>query len=279
MKNIKQTSIMTLLLVLLLSTNAFAESKGNTLEEVLKNAAEKETKDKNTAKQEWYLRLIAEEPLQRLKDKGNVLGHLNDSNNSKDSHDLLELAPFGSRYLTIVFPHPEWGENAGNYTSDYHHPDAYNADEWLFEVRTSAVNSDITLRWEGLYVLSNEWKQKKPKKREQLVVDSMVERMWLEDVDTGERINAVVDNTLQTYTFNMNGKSVKSFRWGLGEYKTVNKNKALAKLRKAQREEIKKQREEERKERIEQIKQGLIELNNADGIGAPQLPIVAKKTF
>lgn len=206
MKTIKLTSILALLAMMLLSTNAFAEKK-----------------DKNTVEQEWYLRLTAEVPSQNMKDRGNVLGHLYDSTIIKDSNDLVEMAPFGDNYLTIVFPHPEWGEDAGDYTSDYHHPDAYKADEWIFEVRSSAVNSDVKLYWEGLNVLSTTFDGQTLKRKEELVINTLLQRMWLEDITTGERIEAVIDNTLQSYTFNMQGSDVRVFRWGLGEYTKIKK--------------------------------------------------------
>ncbi|WP_415407101.1 hypothetical protein ACLHDG_00840 [Sulfurovum sp. CS9] len=185
----------------MLGTNAFAEKKEST-----------------TVEQEWYMRLIAEVPSEQMRDRGNVLGQLYDSSAGKDSHDLIELAPFGEIYLTIVFPHPEWGDDAGDYSSDYHHPDAYNEDEWIFQVKTSATNSDVTLRWEGLNVVSTSWGGKKPKKKEELVIDSFLERMWVEDTATGEKMPVVVDGKLQTYTFNMNGSNVREFRWGIGTY-------------------------------------------------------------
>ena len=199
--NIHWTLTLLFASLMVLGTNAFAAKKEST-----------------PVEQEWYMRLIAEVPSQQMRDRGNVLGQLYDSSAGKDSHDLIELAPFGEIYLTIVFPHPEWGDDAGDYSSDYHNPDAYNADEWIFHVKTSATNSDVTLRWEGLNVVSTSFGGKKPKKKEELVIDSFLDRMWVEDTATGERIPVVVDGELQTYTFNMNGSSVREFRWGIGEY-------------------------------------------------------------
>ena len=102
---------------------------------------------------EWYVRLIAEVPSKNMKDRGNVIGQLYESNASKDSHDLMELAPFGANYLTIVFPHPEWGADAGDYTSDYHSRENYRNDMWEFEVRTSATYDDVTLTWDKVKLL------------------------------------------------------------------------------------------------------------------------------
>lgn len=161
---------------------------------------------------EWYTRVIAEIPSENMKDEGNVLGQLKDSTNGYDSHDLFEMAPFGGRYLTIVFPHQEWENKAGDYTSDYHSMDTDINDEWTFKVKTSAVNSNVTLRWEGLHVLATEGT------KESLVKDEFFEKMWVEDTFTGEQIPVVVNGELQNYTFNMNGQNTREFRWGIGEY-------------------------------------------------------------
>ena len=70
---------------------------------------------------EWYVRLIAQTPADNLLDRNNVLGQLFDSVDGYDSHDLKELPPFASPYLTIVFPHvDDWVGHEDNYSSDYH---------------------------------------------------------------------------------------------------------------------------------------------------------------
>ena len=172
---------------------------------------------------EWYARLIAEIPSENMKDQGNVLGQLKDSSNTHDSHDLIEMAPFGNRFLTIVFPHSEWEERPGNYTSDFHSIDTDVNDEWVFQVRTSAVNSDVTIRWEGLYVLASEGTE------EQLVKDEFFAKMWVEDTLTAEQIPVIINGELQNYTFNMNGQNTREFRWGIGEYvKSDTSNKVIS---------------------------------------------------
>lgn len=93
----------------------------------------------------WYLRLIAEAGA--LRDEGNVLGRLPDSAAGYDRHDLPELAPFGSRFLSIVFPHPEWGARAGDYTSDFRSLNGRGAPRWDFDVLSGDVD-EVTLRWQ-----------------------------------------------------------------------------------------------------------------------------------
>ena len=136
----------------------------------------------------WFIRLVVESG--GLRDDANVFGQLADSVVGYDAHDLEELAPFGDSFLTVVFPHPDWGAQAGDYASDYHPlRSASVPDEWRFEVRSSNPESVVTLRWEG------------PASR---LLGSI-----LIDVESGQRI---VPQTDGRYTFAMSGSS-RSFRW------------------------------------------------------------------
>lgn len=98
----------------------------------------------------WFMRLIAESG--DLRDGGNVLGELAESRDGYDLHDLDERPPFGEPYLTIVFPHPDWAEWAGDYTTDFR---ALNLDSeaepnrWQLEVRSSDPTAPVTLSWQG----------------------------------------------------------------------------------------------------------------------------------
>ncbi|MCP4660924.1 MAG: hypothetical protein GY856_36445 [bacterium] len=97
--------------------------------------------------QVWWLRLTVEaDP--NLEDPGNLLGRLSDSLDDYDYHDLPEMPPFGTPYLTIVFPHPEWEDYPGDYTSDYREARPGAGGTWDFEVR-SDVAREITLLWDG----------------------------------------------------------------------------------------------------------------------------------
>lgn len=136
----------------------------------------------------WYVRLIAESG--KLRDAGNVLGQLSDSAKKYDSHDLIELAPFGSDYLSIVFRHENWGERSGDYTSDFHRLGNSNrADTWRFDVLTSEPGAEVTLTWEGDH--------------EQLRSAELVNRV------TGERIQVMPGGS---YTFISSGE-YHPFSW------------------------------------------------------------------
>ena len=128
-----------------------------------------------TAEQAWYVRLIAEEPTLGLRDRNSVLGQLADGAVGYDPHDLPELAPFGAPFLTVVFPHPDWGPRAGDYASDYRPNQTPPGSglppaTWRFEVRADRAGYQLRLRWEG--------------------PAAVLERSTLLDEDTGARYPA-----------------------------------------------------------------------------------------
>lgn len=143
---------------------------------------------------EWYVRLIATAP-GNLQDKGNVLGQLENASLDYDVNDLEELEPFAAPFLTIVFPHPEWGIWTSDFTSDYHPVSGDQPDEWVFEVR-SDVARQVTLSWQG---------KQAPLRRMQLV-----------DLADGTVTSALEDGALQSYTLNMKG-TTHQLKWVLLE--------------------------------------------------------------
>lgn len=84
-----------------------------------------------------------------MRDRNNVLGQLEDAAVGYDRHDLPELKPSYSPYLTIVFPHADWGIKAGDYASDFRPTNKGKpAASWRFEVRGDVART-VLLRWEG----------------------------------------------------------------------------------------------------------------------------------
>jgi len=172
---------------------------------------------------EWYLRLIVAVPEEGLLDKGNVLGQLNDSIDGPDSHDLIELAPFTAPYLTLIFPHPSWPEQ-GNYGSDFHDTNYDASDQWVFQVLSDDSSRDVILYWNPVMIVErNEAPQPGEKgwsHSPQLDNEtSLINRMWLEDTDTGDIIRAVEVGEFQQYQFNMEGSTTRNFRWVLDDKK------------------------------------------------------------
>ncbi len=139
----------------------------------------------------WVVRLIAE--ADGLRDAGNLLGQLDGSLDGRDLHDLVELSPFAAPYLTVVFPQPDWGDQAGDYATDFHARKRRSArDSWVFEVRASPEVEQVTLSWEG------------PRRK--------VARLRLRDETAGRR---VVMRPGGSYTFTMDG-SPRVFTCRLG---------------------------------------------------------------
>ena len=169
-----------------LRTPATAGNCGAPAETLSQAVAFRKSNNKKTTAN-WFVRLIAESG--DLRDSHNVLGQLSDSVQGHDSHDLFELSPFGNSYLSIVFPHLDWGDRSGDYTSDFRSLQSKIKDEWYFEVLSSDPGATVTLTWEG--------------------EESLLGKAFLVDAETGKRFLVKRD---ESYTFRMEG-SRKGFWW------------------------------------------------------------------
>ena len=138
----------------------------------------------------WYVRVIVESG--DFKDSGNVLGQLPDSMDGQDKHDLEELEPFGDSYLTVIFPHEEWGGDAWGYTSDYHASSRNPQGEWTFAVLSSIDVSEVSLRLQG--------------------PDSILRKAKLRDLETGKQVKF----SEGVYTFNAS-PGIRYFSFQVGK--------------------------------------------------------------
>ncbi len=167
-------------------------------------------------RQTWYIRLSAEVPSENLADKVNVLGRITDGSAGYDRHDLRELKPQmgSSSYLTLLFPHPGW-EKGENYASDYHGLENVSQDSWTFVIRTDNTNRDVTLSWDGAYLFDlepdSDGNLRYVKHRDEN--STYTNAMYLVDVDNNTSVKAMQDGQLQSYTFNMEGKTERTFQW------------------------------------------------------------------
>ena len=121
----------------------------------------------------------------------------------KDTHDLKELNPFSSPYLSVVFHQPDWGSEAGSYSSDYRGMDESDA-VWAFEVRSDDVNREVTLSWDG-------------SDRNKLLQSILIDEQTGEEIriaEMGISGSGFIIAPLN-YVFNMGGESVRHFRWAL----------------------------------------------------------------
>ena len=58
------------------------------------------------------------------------------------------MAPLAKPYLTVMFPHPDWGPQAGDYGADFR-PALGKPQDWTFEVRADPLGGKVFLSWEG----------------------------------------------------------------------------------------------------------------------------------
>ena len=108
--------------------------------------AGKASKSKTKVK-DWFVRLSAESG--RYKDKGNAFGQLKDSSNGQDSHDLEEMPPISSTYLTILYDNPEFEPSNWGYSTDLRALTKRPGGEWNMSVRASQDIETVTLKWKG----------------------------------------------------------------------------------------------------------------------------------
>lgn len=183
------------------------QATDETQDEFIKEAVV-ETKPSN-----WYIRLVAEDPARAMKAGDTQLGELEVSD-AVEKHTLKALSPFGGSYLDIVFGDPA-GVDAGDYKVNFHNYDESVEDRWSFTVRTDDVDADILVSWRGLYVLTPyiDDQDRQRYKEYRSTTNPLIKNMKLIDVSTGDEIAAAVDGEIQTYSFNMDGQSERTFEW------------------------------------------------------------------
>lgn len=173
----------------------------------------------NTVNQtkEWKIQLVVEDTAAGLKNSGSYLGQRTSAEDGKDQYDLKVLGgSFSGQYLSVIFPIDGSGKG---YNSDYHRSSETRYDSWTFIVKTNDPDSTITVGWKGLYALfpTRDEQNRIVYERELRENDNLLNHMQLVDAETNETVPAFVDNKLQSYTFNMDGKTERAFRWELLE--------------------------------------------------------------
>ncbi|MGR0482420.1 MAG: hypothetical protein ACTFAL_13735 [Candidatus Electronema sp. V4] len=158
----------------------------------------------SAAAADWHVRLTVtapDDPSPIRMDSSNVFGRLHDSVDGLDSHDLGELPPpagsMGDRYLSIVFPHPEWNGSYESYASDFRAPVAEETqgDNWKFEVRTRTPGIRTVVSWEegaGNPI-------------------AILPRSWIKDAVSGAVV--VADTSLNTSFTISDTKTVNAYIW------------------------------------------------------------------
>lgn len=151
---------------------------------------------------EWYVSLRVDEPATGYKDHNSVIGQLLTAQNGYDPRDLVELAPFGKPFMTLVFPHPEWGPKAGDYASDFRSAQKLNARgrsvpglpaaDWTFQIRADRPDTPVILRWEGPPAVLN---------RSQLIDPTVRKPIKLKDYPDGYPVTLTNGNRTLTWRY------------------------------------------------------------------------------
>ena len=189
-------------------TNTSTEETAEKTEVRLSKPAIVEIKPSN-----WYIRLVAEDPAKAMISAGSQLGQLEESS-AVEKHTLKALSPFGGSYIDVVFVDPD-GVASGDYKVNFHSYEEGVEDRWRFTVRTDDNTADILLTWRGLYVLTHyvDEQNRQRYKEYRSVTNPLIKYMKLIDSSNGEEIAAVVNGKAQTYNFNMDGQTERTFEW------------------------------------------------------------------
>lgn len=101
---------------------------------------------------DWHIQLSAYMPSVGLEDSMNTIGIAQESSPRMDKFDIPDQPrpPWSKNYLDLVFPHPEWGGDLTDYSSDFR-PVALEEkiETWHFEVRSNIKNEEIIFSWHG----------------------------------------------------------------------------------------------------------------------------------
>jgi len=111
-----------------------------------------------TKAEENYLQITAK--VGDLKDSYNFIGFSDAAKDTYDKEDVEEAPPV-SPYISLSFPHPDWGKDSGSYTQDIRKtPDEKSYPEkivWDMQVTTDQVEKTITLEWKNTQAIPDEY--------------------------------------------------------------------------------------------------------------------------
>jgi len=111
-----------------------------------------------TKPEENYLQITAK--VGNLKDSYNFIGFSDTAKDSYDKEDVEEAPPV-SPYISLSFPHPDWGRDSGSYTQDIRKtPNGKSYPEeitWNMQVKTDQIGKTIILDWKNTQAIPEEY--------------------------------------------------------------------------------------------------------------------------
>lgn len=159
----------------------------------------------------WYIRIVAQDLNLGLKSQNALLGMLEEKD-AVQKHTLKTRGSFDG-YLDVLFINPD-GVAEGQYKTNYHTFQNETEEIWTFSVMSRDTNANISLSWRGLYILTPYMDANRQLYREyRSTTNPLSKQMKLVDTQTNEEMAAVSNGEVQTYTFNMDGSTERTFKW------------------------------------------------------------------
>ena len=203
--------------LLLMAGNSYAIAQKEDTPVARRVVSDKDQKRQTRAKN-WYIRLKVEAPEHGFADNSSLLGQIRQADAARQ-YSLKNLAPFGGDYLYVTFVNPKGVDDSGEYKTSFHPRTkrTRKQDNWEFTVKSSDPDNDIIIGWSGLFVLESYTDQEgRTRFHEQPVKGHRLSaRMKLVDSLTFEEVPMIVNNELQSYSFNMQGMNERNFTWVL----------------------------------------------------------------
>lgn len=171
---------------------------------------------------EWSIKLNAVDSGGKLGDTNIPLGQVYPATDGADRYDLESGSrPFGGDFMEIVY---YIDDNTSAYSTNYHSVKEGQYDAWTFVVKTNDPDRTVTLSWPGIFKIDSAADEYNRVRlyNEFLNYDPVMEKMQLVDMRTGEVVSAVSGGKVQSYTFNMDGETERTFKWEYLTEKAVN---------------------------------------------------------
>lgn len=169
--------------------------------------------DANSQVIEWAVKLNAIDSEGNLGDTKTRFGQVYPATDDIDRYDLVSGSrPFSGDFMEVVY---RISGNESGFSTDYHSVKKDNNDSWTFVVKTNNPDRTVTLSWPGIFKVDSAADEYNRVRlyNEFLNYDPIMENMQLIDMRTGEIVSAVADGKVQSYTFNMDGETERTFKW------------------------------------------------------------------
>ena len=216
MNNIIKLSIVVSLLSITLFVTACSESDGYSSSTLDENTAAISSPTNPYRTAGWYGRTTvsatAPDGTVYTHNTAGVFGELVQSTDTKDQHDI---PGYGSATFQIVFPQTEWGNDNGDYFSNYKNYEVDTKKVWTFQLKAAGTSSfPITIDLHNIYdvtyiEVNNRVEYKESEDNNKTILDAL----HLVDLDNQTEYTI---QELKTANLTMDGKAIRTFRWVLG---------------------------------------------------------------